>query len=553
MSFSSPDPRRDRRPERRGRWRVGLAGVVLGFCAVPAPGSAQTRDDAGAVRERARPAAFEEEGAADEEVTPRGRRLGAQEAAGRGRGGGAGTAPAWIPYATAAAYLAHERSAERGLAVDANGTTVSEVQGAEAQTAGVGGEVGLRFTGERTTARLAYMLGLALRDDEEAGWQSVTHGLQAEAERQATQRLALRAAAGTFVGLRESQTALDGVGLGGGTAPPGTDRRLLARIPYLRQDAALGLTAATGETVRHRFGVAGSALLYPDREVVEAAGERLFETWTVGPEYGLEWGVTERDTLQLGANAATTWFVPVFSGTLAAEAGEGAPSSDTVESPAPLQTVGAQVGLTRRLSTTWTVRAHVGAGIVWPLEDARPQDSTSEALDTGASAALLAGVGTQWRRGRWQLSLEGGRETTQSEVGAVFATSTARGEGRRRLTESVDVAVRGGVARYDVLAQVFASEADLAAFAAAPPGVTDRETLVERARRAQEGYGLEAGALGNWRLSPVAALSITYSMEQRISDDRDRGDRLVHRGILGLTVATMIGGQSALPVGGDEE
>jgi hypothetical protein len=42
-------------------------------------------------------------------------------------------------------------------------------------------------------------------------------------------------------------------------------------------------------------------------------------------------------------------------------------------------------------------------------------------------------------------------------------------------------------------------------------------------------------------------------MEQRISDDRDRGDRLVHRGILGLTVASMIGGQSALPVGGDEE
>jgi hypothetical protein len=354
------------------------------------------------------------------------------------------------------------------------------------------------------------------------------------------------------VGLGAGTEAPGGAPDAGGAAETGTDRRLLARIPYLRQDAGAGLTLATSETVRHRFGVAGTALLYPDREVVRDSGERLFETLTIGPEYGLEWGATERDTVQLGATAATTWFVPVFR--TPDPTGGAAPPATEPTALAPVQTVGAQVGWTRRLSTTWTLRGHVGAGVVWPLDSGdEASEAQSDSLDTGASATLLGGLGTQWRRGRWQLGVETGREVAQSEVGAVYATTTARAEGRRRLTEVVDVALRGGVARYDVLTQVFASDEDLAAFAAAPDGQTDREALVARARRAQEGYGVEAGALANWRLSPIAAVSFTYAMEQRISDDRDRGDRLVHRGILGLTLASMIGGQSALPVGGDEE
>jgi hypothetical protein len=484
MSFSSPDARRG----------AAVAGILWALAFGSGRAVAQERND-GAVREGARPSASEEGDAfapgGDARVRTQGGPGGEGRRGGTGRPGGV---PAWIPYATAAAFLAHERSAERGLAVDADGTTISQLQGAEADTAGVGGEIGVRYAGERATARVAYVLGLAVRDDEDTGWQSVTHGLQAEGERQLTQRLALRGALGTFIGLRESQSTLDGVGLGGGAVgDPGSDRRLLARIPYLRQDAGVGLTLATSETVRHRVGVAGTALLYPDPEVVEAAGERLFETWTLGPEYGLEWGVSERDTLQVGATAATTWFIPVYDLPT-----DGPVAADEL---APVQTAGLQLGWTRRFSSTFTGRAHVGAGLVWPLDtetDSASADGAdgiadaAGALDTGPSGAFLAGVGAQWRQGRWQVGLEGARETTQSEVGAVFATTSARAEARRRLTEFVDVAVRGGVARYDVLTQVFASEADLAAF-------RRRSGAGRRPRRPHRARAAGAGGAGSRR------------------------------------------------------
>ena len=96
-----------------------------------------------------------------------------------------------------------------------------------------------------------------------------------------------------------------------------------------------------------------------------------------------------------------------------------------------------------------------------------------------------------------------------------------------------------GASRYDVITQVFTSQADLELAAGLLPGESVSQRLLEaRARRGENGYGMEASADVVWQLSEFLGLSIGYGYQQRLSDDRDRGDQAIHRVLAGVTLST---------------
>ncbi len=445
-------------------------------------------------------------------------------------GARAGGTPPTQPYARAAAFAAYDVTRQRELARAEGGTLLSAVTEDERATAGVLGEVGLERQGERTSGRLGYLLGVQVAEGASTGLDDVTQGLDAALDRRVSEQTTFSLRFAGFWGVRDSESVVDGVGLGAPDdpqrpAPPGTAQRRITRVPFLRLDAGAGAATAPNARLTNRFDVGAATLLYPDHEVVHASGERLFETFTLGPENALEYRLTEADTLTGTVDARTTWYAPVY--TVRVDAGD-APAAETLD---PVETLGARLGWRRVLSPRWSLTATGGIGAAIPLGSANP--------DTGSSMTLVGGAATAWGAGPWRLEFEAERGIAQSEVGAIFATTSARFAGQRAWASGLLARVGGGIARYDVLTQVFGSVADLEDFAAAPDGETlSRAELESRARRAQEGYGVQGNADLNWQFWGFAGMSIAYVVERRLSDDRDRGDRLVHRGILGLTLTT---------------
>lgn len=457
------------------------------------------------------------------------------QAAADAEGGAAradGTPPTQ-PYARAAAFAAYDVTRQRELARSDGGALVSAVTEDQRASAGVLGEVGVERRGERTSGRLEYLLGIQVAEGASTGLDDVTQGLDATLDRRLGERTTFTLRLAGFWGVRDSESVVDGVGLGApedpqNPSPAGTAQRRITRVPYLRLDAGTGLAFAPDARLTNRFELGAGAVLYPDHDVVHASGERLFETWTLGPENALEYRLTENDTLSGTVDARTTWYAPVYA--VRVEAGER-PAAETLD---PIETLGARLGWRRVLTPRWSVSGTGGIGAVIPLGSDNP--------DAGSSMSLLGGAATAWGAGPWRLEAQAERGIAQSEVGAVFATTSARIAGQRAWASGVLARLGGGLARYDVLTQVFASAADLEDFAAAPEGATlSRAELASRARRAQEGYGLQGNADLNWQFWGFAGMSIAYVVERRMSDDRDRGDRLVHRGILGLTLTTREG------------
>jgi hypothetical protein len=438
--------------------------------------------------------------------------------------------PPTQPYARAAAFAAYDVTRQRELARAESGTLLSAVTEDARASAGVLGEIGVERQGERTSGRLGYLLGIQVTEGASTGLDDVTQGLDATLDRRLSERTTFTLRLAGFWGVRDSETLVDGVGLGApespqNPSPAGTAQRRITRVPYLRLDAGAGIAFAPDARFTNRFELGAAAVLYPDHDVVHASGERLFETWTLGPEEALEYRLTENDTLTGALEARTTWYAPVYTVRV------GPNESPAAETLDPVETLGVRLGWRRVLSPRWSIVATGGVGAAIPLGNSNP--------DTGSSMTLVGGAGTAWGTGRWRLEFQAERDIAQSEVGAVFATTSARIAGQRAWASGVSARLGGGVARYDVLTQVFGSLADLQDFAAAPEGETlSRTELEARARRAQEGYGIQGNADLNWQFWGFAGMSIAYVVEQRLSDDRDRGDRLVHRGILGLTLTT---------------
>lgn len=438
--------------------------------------------------------------------------------------------PPTRPYARAAAFAAYDVTRQRELALSEEGTLLSEATEERRASSGVLGEIGVEHQGESTAARLGYLVGIQLAEGESPGLGDVTQGLDATLDRRLSDRNTLTLRLAGFWGVRDSEAVVEGVGLGApddprNPAPVGTAQRRITRMPYLRLDAGTGVTFVADQRLTNRFELGAAAILYPDHDVVHASGERVFETWTVGPEDALEYRLTEVDTLTATFDARTTWYAPVY--VVRIDAGEAA----VAETLDPVETLGARLGWRRLLTRRWSIGASGGVGAVIPLGNSNP--------DTGSSVTLIGGAGTAWGAGPWRVELEAERAIAQSEVGAIFATTSARLTGQRAWAPGVLARVGGGVARYDVLTQVFGSRADLEDFAAAPEGETlSRAELESRARRAQEGYGIQGNADLSWQFWGFAGMSIAYVVERRLSDDPDRGDRLVHRGTLGLTLTT---------------
>ena len=448
-------------------------------------------------------------------------------------------------FARAAAYVSGESVRQRELAAGEAGVTLSATTGTEATSLGIAGEVGVERRGLRSAGRLAYVIGLSRREaggsdtDETWGLQSITQGLEASFDGALSERTRGMIRSGTFWGVRDSQRLIAGVGLGSGTgtasgtpaeagpprgAPVGTEQRRITRVPYLREDAEVGLLHSTAAGVTHQVSFIGSALVYPDQETVRVSGERLFETYTAGPQYTLLWRLTPRDTLSGSVDALTTW----FSSPSTADPETEPTENDSV----PIEALSARLGWTRELSRRWTASGAFGAGWVEPLGE--------PARSAGGSGTLLGALGTAWGRGGWALRADAERAIDQSDVGAVFATTTLRAGARRNLTPELIAGLTAAASRYDVLTQVFSSQADLEGFAALTPGEAIGQRALElRARRAQEGYGLEGTADLTWQFWGFAGLTLAYAAERRLSDDPNRGDRQVHRGVLGLTLTSV--------------
>lgn len=493
-----------------------------------------------------------------------------------------------VPFASGAVLGGWERTRRRGVTRrESDGALVSEVEVKSGPSLGVLAEGGLRFDGERLDAAAAYGAGFSVSPDTPAGPDALTQSVGARLEYILGPRWRTSASNTFYWGVLRQQQQASSLGFGGiasetpgggggvadprtpasatgagapqgvlapgasplpggatgldgalGTSPDaGRDTsRALVQARFVRNESTAGLTYAPSPRFTHALLANATLQKYPDRAFVRSAGLRLFDTFGIGPQWSTDWTPDPFNAVRFEVSAETTFFDALFEDAetstvaQAQSASPGEASTEVTIEPrgeATLQTGDARIVYRRALTPAWFGELGGGVGVAFPWSD-------PDAL----AAALVAQGAVGWSRDRWLVRFDVQRGASASEIGAIYALTSAQLGVEAGLTPRLRAAASAGVSRFDVLALVVRSENDLAQLAGATDGQLSLDELDRRAREVLNGWAVTAGTTATYDLTQWLAIAVAFGYEQRRSDAAERSSEDAHRATVGVTVTT---------------
>jgi hypothetical protein len=250
----------------------------------------------------------------------------------------------------------------------------------------------------------------------------------------------------------------------------------------------------------------------------------LVDTWQAAADYRVEYRASEVQRFYIDLSARTLWFIehPISAELAAIAKEENAIGTDGKADTTVNETAGGRLGWNWDFAPDWNLDADAGAEVLIPLDN--PSDRRTDAVG-------MAGVG--YRVNSWQFRAQVSRDISASELGAVYATSSAALGARGMLMPRIQAQLWAIGARQDVLRYVLA----------------ENETEDDINLRQLEGWSVSTSAQLDFLISKNLVATASYALDQRFSDDPATDTLLSHRILVGLTLGTD-GAQVASGVGG---